>query len=176
MSAYLCAVKQPCSASRMLFLRGTLLVSALVIAKTVAELENPCPSDWVQATFVDMGCLYFEQTEMLSREEAAAYCQTEQDANLVEIYTEEQFDYVQMNLELQELEGWAPGWWTGGTDMGREGDWIWIKSLNALPDLWVGPGGTTGTTRNCMLLTINNHGFFDYPCYNNYKFICQRKI
>ena len=66
----------------MVLLRGLLLVSALVIVTTSAELENPCPSDWLQATFVHMGCLYFEPNERFGWDAAAAYCQTEHTDDL----------------------------------------------------------------------------------------------
>ena len=156
----------------MLFLRGPLLVSALVIVTTFAELENPCPSDWVQATFVDMDCLYFEPTERFSWDAAAAYCQTVQNASLLEIYTEEQFAFVQLNLEM--LEG---HWWTGGTDAGREGEWIWIRSLQVLPDLWFADGESDGgTERNCMYLYPSNGGFYGGPCSTSFKPICQRNV
>merc|ERR1711874_668292 len=57
--------------------------------------SNPCPAGWVQATFVDMGCLFFNYELQLGGcnwEAANLYCQAQHNASLVEIFTEEQQD------------------------------------------------------------------------------------
>ena len=154
----------------MLLLRGLLVSAALIIEMTSSEMENPCPRDWVQATFVEMGCLYFESTEKFTWDQAAAYCQTMQNATLVEIYSEEQFDFVQMMTD-----GLYDTWWTGGTDAGREGDWVWIRSLQSLPE-WCRTCRGGGTGSNCMSLLAQRDGFYSQDCNIPFKPICQKSF
>ena len=62
--------------------------------------ENPCPRSryWVQANLVDMGCLLLNSTTTYTWEQAYLYCLEEENASLVEIQTEEQVDFLKMEL------------------------------------------------------------------------------
>ena len=40
-----------------------------------------------------------------------------------------QLDYLQIQLQLQEVAVGGHDWWGGATDMGREGSWYWQHSL-----------------------------------------------
>ena len=50
---------------------------ALALALTSPAQASPCPSGWVDATYVDLGCLKFHDRGN-NFEEAAIYCQNYQ--------------------------------------------------------------------------------------------------
>jgi hypothetical protein len=86
--------------------------------------ENPCPKHWIQATWVEMGCLLFNSTTAYTWEEANNYCQDKENASLVEIYTEEQHEFLKMELNLLSDHEGGKAWRTAGTDIGNEGMWF----------------------------------------------------
>ena len=62
--------------------------SFLLLLSVSAGESGSCPEDWTDASFVDMGCLYFNNTERLDWMEANEYCQTrvpELNSSLVEL-------------------------------------------------------------------------------------------
>merc|ERR1719369_302420 len=106
--------------------------SAEVLLKDDA---GECPEHWVQASWVNMGCLLFNSTKDYNWEQANNYCQSE-GASLLEVHTEEQFQFLQMQLNVLEDHEGAKFWWTGGTDIGREGQWFWVSSLTPVNDIF----------------------------------------
>ena len=65
-------------------------------------------------------------------------------------------------------------WWTGATDLGREGHWYWAGSLATVGDfLWYKPTNQPngGIAHNCMFLENggsyefygNDYGCTEYP-------------
>ena len=63
---------------------------------------------------LDLGCLLFNSTETYTWEEASVYCQGEENATLVEIWTDTQLNFIRMELGvLAEVEG-KKSWWTAG--------------------------------------------------------------
>ena len=69
-----------------------------------------------------------------------------------------------LKLELDVIansEGTPNRWWTAGTDMWREGRWIWITKLSAVEDsVWI--PGQSGDTNNLNCLSL-------HPCYGYLK-------
>merc|ERR1712112_526096 len=114
---------------------------------------NQCPEHWTQATFVDMGCILINRTETMTWEEANTYCQEVENASLLEIHTQDQMDYLAMELNsIEEFIGTAY-YWVAGTDKGREGRWIWMSSLEPVDDLLWYPGyPSTNYKTNCLRL------------------------
>ena len=51
-----------------------------------------------------------------------------ENATLLEIHTQEQLDFFQM--ERFVIEDGRRNWWLGGSDRGREGDWVWMATLS----------------------------------------------
>merc|ERR1712126_436427 len=102
--------------------------------------SGSCPSGWVDdASFVDMGCLFFNSTKALaSWDDSASMCQmATPNASLVEILNETQMAFVQMNIELLEAHEAPRHWWTGATDVGINGRWIWAPSSTPVEDfIW----------------------------------------
>merc|ERR1711892_72599 len=153
-----------------------LVIQSTVCAKGIRLEENPCPDKWVQATFVNMGCLLFNATTSYHMEQANVYCQ-EQNASLVEIQTEEQLEFLQMEISVvDELAGSNIYWWTAATDMGTEGNWIWIRSLTHVSEWIWSPGEPNqGMKNNCMIFYQIGGSYFgvDCPCiYENVYPIC----
>ena len=83
--------------------------------KTAQDGKSSCPDRWVDGTLVGMGCLYFYSDAKLTWDDADMLCQESYDGKLVSIETEEQYDFVMMQLSfLADHEG-SHLWWTSGT-------------------------------------------------------------
>ena len=68
----------------------------------------------------------------MSWHEAQSFCNSKDtnSAHLVEIFTQEQQDYMEMKAyESELLTGREREWWIGLTDDNSEGRWFWINSL-----------------------------------------------
>ena len=81
---------------------------------------GPCPDGWLDASFVNMGCLLLESSSgelgNLTWSLAEDWCQDLGGA-LVEIEDGEQFEFLRLQLQLvEEEEGEERYWWTSGTD------------------------------------------------------------
>merc|ERR1712080_92809 len=72
--------------------------SAVSNNENIQTIANPCPHDWVQATWVSMGCLKLNTTTDLTWYEANLYCQQIENASLVEIQNEEQHEFLIMRI------------------------------------------------------------------------------
>merc|ERR1712130_467193 len=167
-------------------LGGIFLFFLSLIAGTLWSVDSEpdprgaCPEHWVDATLTGLGCLLFSSTTSYTWEEANSYCQTEENANLLEIWTSLQSDFIISELILLEDHEDQRAWWTGGTDIGREGEWFWVSSGASVGDfVWSSnmnePDGSTQL--NCLYL---NYGQWEYkgsdnPCTSNYYPICQKK-
>ena len=105
------------------FLLGVFSLPYLASCESPAPLsQGPCPDGgWVDGTFVDMGCLYFNLTDPMTWLESMESCQL-QNASLVEIISSEvkiyrcqtfslfisktlqQMDYIKMLANFLEAE------------------------------------------------------------------------
>ena len=148
-------------------------------SKQPEENSGLCPDHWIDATLSGLGCLYFNSSSGATWEEASNWCQhPDNNASLLEIWSELQLDFVQSELILLD-NGVSNGWWTGATDLGREGRWYWAGSLATVGEFiwWSGGQPNGGTGSNCMWLE-GGYSFFgaDLSC-GPYEifFICQRK-
>merc|ERR1712037_522143 len=103
-----------------------------------AQSQSNCPEKWLDASFMDMGCLYFNTTLALTWDDANAMCQMSTNSTLVDIVTEMQMGFLQMELDvIANAEGTTHVWWTAGTDAGINGRWIWATTLTDVGDyLW----------------------------------------
>ena len=83
------------------------------------DVSRACEPGWTDASFVDMGCLFFNTT-LVHYWEANEFCRWEQTAGLMELDTREQLEYISLQLQLLELQmGQQFTWWAGGSDLGR---------------------------------------------------------
>ena len=152
-----------------------LLLLPLLLSSPLASCQAPCPTSWVDGSLLGLGCLLFEGTPALSWSEAAAYCQTEHQASLLVLQTEEQLDFVRSQEVLGSHEG-PKAWWTGGTDQGREGGWYWASSLATVGDfVWREGQPNGGAGQNCLELDIGlGYQGGDSGCEDKYFPVCQR--
>merc|ERR1712126_467926 len=133
--------------------------SKLAERKTPGETSATCPDKWLDASFVEMGCLFFNNTAAVDWEEANVICKEYSNATLVDIQSEMQMGFLQMELDvIANAEGTTHHWWTAGTDLGREGRWIWITTLTAVEDyVWMSESYPTNNTNfNCLNLHPSN--------------------
>ena len=152
------------------------------VSKQTGEVSDNCPDHWIDASLSGLGCLYFNSTAAVSWEDALSWCQhPDNNALLLEIWSELQLEFIRSELMLLQDNGVDNDWWTGGTDLGREGHWFWIGTLATVGDfLWNKstnePNGDT--VENCLALWNSTNFNFrgnDCRCYNEQYFICQRK-
>merc|ERR1711934_184774 len=141
------------------------------------ETSN-CPEKWLDASFVDMGCLYFNTTQDVTWEDANSICQGS-NSTLIDISTEMQMGFLQMELDvIANAEGATHHWWTAGTDLGIEGRWIWATTLTGVEDfVWISSNYPhEDLNLNCLSLSPGN-GYLGYEtdCDAHRFPICQMK-
>ena len=73
------------------------LVIPIVMKISIFEASFECNSNWEDASSVDLGYLWFENTTM-DYSEAVTFC-SDQQAQLVEIETEDQLTYLRRKLK-----------------------------------------------------------------------------
>ena len=92
------------------------------VSKQAKGFSGLCPDEWINATPSGLGCIYFNSTAGATWEEASSWCQhPDNNASLLEIWSELQFDFVRSELMFLQDNGVDGDWWVGGTDLGREG-------------------------------------------------------
>ena len=136
-----------------------------------------CPENWIEASFVDMGCLYFNSTKALpSWDDTITTCQiATPNSTLVEIMTEQQMAFIQMEIDvLADHEG-ARHWWTSATDAGINGKWFWAASLAPVEDyVWHTGYPKNEAANNCMMLHSSYRAGYNIGCdYPSAYPICQ---
>merc|ERR1712150_17010 len=167
--------------SKMLSLRLAFLFavcSAKVTSQHMEGASDLCPAHWIDATLSGLGCLFFNSTTEATMKAASAFCQhPDNNASLVEIWSELQFDFIRSELMFLQDNGVGNDWWIGATDQGREGRWYWAGSLATVGDfIWYAGQPNSGTGDNCAVLQ-NAYEFLgdDYACSIERNFICQKK-
>ena len=144
---------------RMIALQAT----ASILLLSASDVSAACPDNWLDASFMEMGCLFFNNTAAVNWEEANMVCKKYSKSTLVDIQLEMQMGFLQMELDLiANTEGTTRRWWTAGTDMWREGRWIWITTLTAVEDNVWSPG-QPGDTKHLNCLALHpSYGYLGY--------------
>ena len=115
----------------------TLLLSAFLTSLAPVLALQPagsagCPEGWIDSRSADdMGCLLIDTTWTYSWIDANNFCNS-LNASLVEILTEDQHEFLIMELEVLADNGHRHDWWTSATDAGMIGRWYWAQSSLAL--------------------------------------------
>jgi hypothetical protein len=130
----------------------------------------------MEATWVELGCIHLNSSDAFTWEEANIYCQ-EKNATLVEIQTEEQLEFLDMLLVLNDHSD-SHVCWTAGTDLGVEGHWIWMRSLTEVDFVWGPEQPSNGIHYNCMYLSDDiSYTAYDGSCkYSTGNPICQQAL
>ena len=164
----------------------------LFLSSTSCSLPHPhsldrgnCPEGWLDGHFVDMGCLQFFTGDADAGFEGDQYnmaqwgCASLGDGGaLVEILTEEQFDFVVMGIQLIDSQTSNHTWWVGGTDLGRDGKWIWLPSLGNVSSFgWAEGQPDEGPNASCLAMSPERgYKWSDENCIDSAFFpICQVK-
>ena len=144
-----------------------------------SDMENgtrgECENGWLDGTSEEFGCLKLG-AERLSLEDANAYCFGEKGF-LVEILTQQQMDFLLMQLEFMETVVGVRGYWGGGSDFNRDGSWYWSSSLTRVEDfVWAVGQPDGGVDQSYMaFFTANDYYASDIDTHDMYHPICQRK-
>ncbi|XP_073730767.1 uncharacterized protein [Misgurnus anguillicaudatus] len=111
--------------------------------------------------------LYYISSEKKSRSESRKYCK-DRGADLIIINTKEEQDFIQKNYGNDKP-------WIGLTDSDKEGTWKWVDGSTLTSSFWrSGEPNSFGGDEDCVV--FESTGWGDYPCFHNYKWICERKI
>merc|ERR1712156_1212662 len=146
-----------------------LQATASILLLSAIAVSGACPDKWLDASFMEMGCLFFNNTAAVDWEEANVVCKMTPNATLVDIQSEVQMGFLQMELNMVEgIEGAKHRWWTAGTDVGIEGQWFWVTTLTDVGDfVWYSNEPTVTTNDNCLSL-YNDYKGADYSCDNKF--------
>merc|ERR1711915_488033 len=141
-------------------------VALMPPGKARSVSSGNCQNGWVDASFVDMGCLYFNSSTHVSWDDAVSSCHVATpNSSLVEITTEIQMDFIQMELGvLADHEG-PRHWWTAATDVGINGKWFWAASLTLVEDyVWHAGYPSNTISKNCMMLHSSYKSGYNQVC------------
>ena len=146
-------------------------------------LEGSCPDGWLDASFVNMGCLLLDASSgklgNYTWSLANNWCRGFGGA-LVEIENEEQLEFLRLQLQLIEEEvGEERYWWTSGTDAEADGEWLWASSLSPVEEFVWGDEFPTDWLEdfNCLELCpyCNEYKGANFDCDTSRHPICQIK-
>merc|ERR1712212_1255222 len=167
---------------------GSAMILLLLATSFASASEPPrgqssgnCPEKWIDASFADMGCLYFNSTLAMTWDEASSMCQMGSDSTLLVITSEMQLAFIQMELDvIADYEGATHYWWTAGTDVGINGQWVWATTFTAVEDfIWGGDFPSDIDNFNCLVLNSgsgSDHNLgANWSCGDPYYPICQLK-
>ena len=111
--------------------------------------------------------------------EANKYCTFNNSAHLVEVLTQDQMDFLIMELEFLETTDGARSYWSGGADWNREGQWYWANSLLPVEDFVWHTGQPDGGLNDGNYLDFySGFNYFgsDHPGTGNFYPICQKPM
>ena len=144
-------------------------------ANLTAPDSGTCDEGWFDASFVDLGCVLFSR-EPKYYYEANTFCQ-DLGSHLIEIHTQSQLDFIQMELQLldEDVTGQSY-WWSSGSDSGREGQWYWEHSLTPVEDFVWGAGYPRDLTKANYLCFYNTEEYMAIDCITTIgaNSICQK--
>merc|ERR550519_65094 len=170
----------------VLSLCSTGLVSGSAISESDADptVKSSCPRGWIVATYINMSCLKFNTSSIMTWFEANIYCQQDEKAALVEVLTGEQMEFLSLQADMLDVMIGELHYWMGGSDLGREGQWYWNPSITEVGDFIWHDGEPDGEyDNNCMGFrpypndpdAVLTHEALAVPCTNKMYPICQRE-
>merc|ERR1711894_127237 len=171
------------SATMLLVVAATLgfasaSVENLPLGGEISQEESTCPDKWVDASFVEMGCLYFNSTQALHWDEANSMCQMGSNSTLLAITSEMQMAFIQMQLDvIADHDGVPHNWWTAGTDVGINGRWVWATTFADVEEyIWFSGGPSPPDNYNCLALySSSDYLGLNTMCEQGMYSICQLK-
>jgi len=131
------------------------------------DVLDECPADWFDAG--SLGCFRFLEGRVnLTWVEAQLACE-QSGGFLAEPTSQTQIEFLS---ELAILEGSFTGigfWYIGLTDLGREGDWMWMHGKYDLDDnLWKEnrPNNKSRNSDDCVVMVLRSNEVYweDHSC------------
>merc|ERR1712179_505086 len=145
----------------------------VTVSQSEEETRGSCPAGWFDATMFEMGCLLTDSSDPYTWDKANEFCYT-QGGKLVEISHEEEMEFLINYLKVLDHNG--HDWWTAGTDIGREGNWVWLTSLRSVESyVWYSSQPNGGAAANCLALGLTSYMGYDVDCATHFTPICQKK-
>ena len=89
--------------------QATIFIGLLFL--NIGNADALCPEPWVDGSSVGLGCLLFNSSLALTWDEANNFCQFTSNATLLEILTEEQLIFTQLELTRLADEEGGRNWW-----------------------------------------------------------------
>merc|ERR1719158_468370 len=147
-----------------------------VTVRREEETRGNCPVGWLDATFFGVGCLLFNSTTSYTWDKANQFCYNE-GGLLLEIRKVQEMEFVISYLQTLETHESKHDWWTAGTDVGREGRWIWPSTLATVESyVWSAGEPNSGVAANCLRLDYSySYKGIDSDCAASLMPICQKK-
>merc|ERR1712133_173412 len=137
-----------------------------------------CPEGWLDASFVDLGCLTFQyDDDGKDWWDAFLFCR-ERNSFLLEIFTEPQFDFLRLELQVYEEQYGAIYWYIGASDDFEEDAWYWTNSWQPVNSfIWTPGYPSNGEEGNFLCFMPNSYYAADCDGLGTTGngFICQRK-
>ncbi|CAH1795874.1 unnamed protein product, partial [Owenia fusiformis] len=137
---------------------------------------GPCPKDWVHYM---SSCYKFENVTV-NWPMAERHCRAiHPESTLLSVETQQENEFIIAYRDYNGAEWTSPWWWAGGTDMEREGSWMWIGTRKPITfHYWIKPGaGQREDEENsdCMYYTSNgDHRWDDWNCKSiKINFVCE---
>merc|ERR1712126_20181 len=162
-----------------LFLFLTIWNTSKAVNLTVTEGEfdarSPCFQGWFDFSSSGMGCLQFYHGNSYTWAEASVYCHG-QGANLVEISSFPQLDFVRAFMYALDDIGGSKTGWTAGSDFGVEGQWRWIVTSQPVGSfIWHTGQPDDAEKAQCLALYYaGGYMGYDYDCSTKLYPICQK--
>ena len=169
------------------------LAFSIILSETEAvevngtSIEEVCPEGWLDASFTNLGCLFFERTYMYWWDAQIA-CHGK-DAFLVEVLNEEQLDFIRLKLKvnkecfivssqyqlIQEGEGQYGHhyWYAGGINTPEDDDWYWSTSGLPVGQFNWNPVGEEPDGVGDYLCYRTDLDYYGADCFGKQRSICQ---
>ena len=112
------------------------------------DISSGCGKGWIDASFVNMGCLLIETKITTSTWTSGRNFCEEKKATLVEIHNKAQMKFVSgiLNSYEEEMGTEKYLWLAGASDAEEEGTWIWAHSGLSVQDFVWGDGNPKNST------------------------------
>ena len=167
---------------RTLALRSSSKTSSLSTTSSPMSLVTtsmkPCPKKWTDARSVNLGCLQFYVKPVKDWNSAKAFCKRKYNSFLIEIFNEDQLEFVRRILMKNKLYN-IKHWWTGITDEREHGVWIGHQSKKKVEntdDLWEPGQPNDPPNDDGNVVVLDSTALFDWydnPKTNMWSTICQ---
>eukprot|EP00090_Calanus_glacialis_P022791 TRINITY_DN35102_c0_g1_i1.p1 TRINITY_DN35102_c0_g1~~TRINITY_DN35102_c0_g1_i1.p1 ORF type:complete len:160 (+),score=38.34 TRINITY_DN35102_c0_g1_i1:1-480(+) len=158
-------------------MKSALIMFVFLGSTTRTSTATPCSAGWFDGNPYNLGCVQFNGTTALTWDNAQEFCHTQEESNLVEIFNQDQQDFLKLMAEQLEIfTGDKRHWWIGATDVAYEGRWIWPHKLETVDyAAWYGAEPNSGPTNNYAIM---NYGadfmWTDQTEVSTYYPICQK--